>query len=103
MRSIPEEHCRPGQAGPMMGQLVLNWKAPDRYVELLNFEMEIANVLQAELYDLSEEGKVPIIKNWLCREGQFIQTLTNAKKRHAKAQQGCLKFGKKNSGHSIMK
>ena len=38
-------------------------------------------MLQAEVYDLSEEGKVPIKKNWSGREGlQFMQTLTNAEK-----------------------
>ena len=43
--------------------------------------MEVGNVLQAGICDLSEEGKVSIIKNWSGREGmQFIQTLTNAKK-----------------------
>ena len=68
-RSIPEEYHRPRQGGPMMSQPTFNWKAPDRYVELLNFEMKVADVLQAEAYDLSEEGKVPIIKNWLGIEG----------------------------------
>ena len=57
----------------MINQPAFNWKEPDRYVELLNFEMKVANVLQAEAYDLSEEGNVPIIKNWLGTEGlQFI-------------------------------
>ena len=43
--------------------------------------MEVANVLQAEGYDASEERKVPILKNWLGREGlQFIQTLINVEK-----------------------
>ena len=52
----------------MLSQPASNWEAPDRYVELLNFEMEVANVLQAKAYDL-EEDKVPGIKNWLVREG----------------------------------
>ena len=53
----------------MMSQPSFNWKAHDRYVELLNFEMEVAIVLQAEVYDLSEERKEPVIKNCLGREG----------------------------------
>ena len=65
----------------MLSQPVFDWKASDRYVELLNFEMEVANVHQAKVYDLYDEEKVPVIKNWLGREGlQFLQTLTNAKK-----------------------
>ena len=84
-RSNPEEHHRSRQAGPMMSQPAFNWKVPDRYVELLNFEMHVANVLQADAHDLIEEGKVPIIKNWLGREGlQFIQTVTNVEKEACK-------------------
>ena len=64
-----------------MSQPVFNWKATDRYAELLNFEIYAANVLQSEVYGLREVGKVPIIKSWLSREGlQFIQTLINAEK-----------------------
>ena len=38
-------------------------------------------MLQAEVHDLSEEEKVPIIKNWLGTEGlQFIPTPTNMEK-----------------------
>ena len=33
------------------------------------------------MHDLSEDGKVPFIKNWLGREWlQFIQTISNAEK-----------------------
>ena len=60
---IPQDHHRPRQDGPMLSEPVFNWKVPDRYVELLNFEIEGANVPQAKLYDLNEEEKVPIIKN----------------------------------------
>ena len=81
MRNIPEECCRPSKAGPVMSQPVFKWKVPERHVELLNFAGEVANVLQVEAYDLSEEGNMPIIKDCLGREGhQFIQTLTNAEK-----------------------
>ena len=68
-RSIQEEHHRPRKARPVMSHPASNWKVPDRYVELLNFEMELVNVLQAEAYELSGEGKVLIIENWVIREG----------------------------------
>ena len=59
----------------MMSLPALNWKVPDRYLELLNFEMEVENVLQAEAYDLVDVENVLVIKNWLGREGlQSIQT-----------------------------
>ena len=71
----------------MMTQPAFNQKVPDRYVELLNFEMDVENVLPLEAYDPSEEGA--IIKNWLGREGvQFIQTLTNAEKEACKSTTG---------------
>ena len=51
--------------------------------------MEVANILQAKAYDLNHEEKVPIIKNWLGREGlQFIHTLTNAEKETCKSTTG---------------
>ena len=41
------------------------------------------------MYYISEEGKVPIIKNWLVREGlQSIQTFTNAEKEACKRTTG---------------
>ena len=62
-RSIPEEQHRPRQAGPKLGQPAFDWKASHRYVELLHFEIEVSNVLQAEMYDLNDKEKVPIIWN----------------------------------------
>ena len=48
-------------------------------------------MLQAEAYDLCEEGMVSFIKNWLGREGlQFIQTLTNVEKEACKKATGLL-------------
>ena len=90
-RSIPAEQHRPRQARPMLSQPVFNWKAPDMYVELLNFEMEVGNMPQVKAYDLSEQEKVPIIKNWLGKEGrQFIQSLTNIEKEACKSATGLI-------------
>ena len=73
----------------MLNQPAFDWKVPDRYVELLNFEKEVVNVLHAKVYDLNDE-KVHIIKNWLGWEGlQFTQTVTNAEKDTCKMQQDC--------------
>ena len=70
----------------MLSQPVFDWKAPDRYMELLNFEMEVVNVLQGKACDHNNEEKVSIIKNWLGREDlQFIQTLTKAEKEACKS------------------
>ena len=78
-RSIPQEKHRWRQPRSMLSQPAFDWKTPDRYVELLHFEMKKANVLQTKAFNLNNKEKVPAIKNWLGREGlQFIQTLTNA-------------------------
>ena len=80
-RSSPGKHHRPRQAGTMMSQSAFNWKAPDKYVALLNFKLEVANVLQVKEYDLYDTEKVSTIKNWLHKVGlHFIQTPTNTAK-----------------------
>ena len=43
-RRSSEEPHNPRQATLMLSQPAFNWKALDRYVELLNFEMEVTNV-----------------------------------------------------------
>ena len=80
-RSSPEEPHRPRQAAPLQPKPEFNWKAPDRYVQLLNFKIEVVNILKVKVYDINDEETVPIIKNRLGRESlQFIQTLTNTKR-----------------------
>ena len=43
--------------------------AQDRYVERLNFEREVIIILETRVYELTDEEKVPVIKNWLGQEG----------------------------------
>ena len=75
------EACRHRHGVPALRQPSFNWNTPDDYVELLSFEMEVTNILQARTYKLTEDETVPIIRNWLGREGlQLIQTLINSKK-----------------------
>ena len=62
-RSSPEEPHRPRWAGTVLRQPAFNWKGPDRYVELLNFEMEIAKVLQTRVHDVSDKEHVPMVKD----------------------------------------
>ena len=63
-RSSLEELHRPKPAGPMLNQPAFDWKAPDRYMELLNSEMEVANILQTKAHDLDDEEKMLIMKNY---------------------------------------
>ena len=61
-------------------------------------------MFQAEVYDLNDEEKVPVIKNWLGREGlQFIQPFTNTNNKACKRAKRVFNVFKQNSNHSIMK
>ena len=55
----PRRAAQPRQARPMLIQSAFNLKAPDRYVEILNFEMEVSDVPQTKVYDLNDEEKDP--------------------------------------------
>ena len=86
----PNEVCRQRHGRPALKQSSFNWNAPDKYVELLNFEMEIANVLQTKMCKITEEEKVPVIKNWVVREGlQLKQTFTIPRRKHTAQQRDC--------------
>ena len=62
-----------------------NCSTHDRYTELINFEMEVTNILEMKAYELNDEEKVTVIKNWLGRKGlQLIKTFTNKKKENAR-------------------
>ena len=52
---------------PALSQPSFNWNATDKYGELLCFELEVMNIIQTKTCELTEEEKVPIIKNWLGR------------------------------------
>ena len=51
--------------------------------------MEVTNKLQINTYELTEEEKVPIMKNWLGREGpQLVKTFMNTEKEECKMAKG---------------
>ena len=75
--SQPKEGAQ-RHGGSALKQQSFKWNASEDGVEVLNFKMEVTNILQMKMYELTEEEKVPIIKNWLGREGlQLIKTFTN--------------------------
>ena len=43
-----------------------------RYVELLNFKLEVTNILEKRAYEISDEKNVLVIMNWLGREGRLL-------------------------------
>ena len=60
---------------------LFNWNAQDRYVKLMNFEVEVTNILKMKAYQLTNEEKVPVIRNWLGQEVlQVTKTFTHKEK-----------------------
>ena len=65
----------------------------DKYVELHNFEMKATSILQMKIYELTEEEKVPLIKNCLGREDlQLINAFMNPKKETCKTARGLFPY-----------
>ena len=48
--------------GPALKQLSFNCNDPEKYVEQLNLKIEVTNILQTKMYDVTEEEKVPIME-----------------------------------------
>ena len=51
------------QGGPVLENPFFNWNTQDRYVELLNFEMEVANILEPKAHELTDKEKFQVLKN----------------------------------------
>ena len=58
--------------------------------------MEVTNIEQAKIYQLTDKEKVPIIKKWLGREHlQLMETFTNAEKETSKTAEGLFVLNQK--------
>ena len=49
-----------------------NLDMPDRHVELLNFKLQVTNILETRAYEISCEERIPVIKNLLDQEGLLL-------------------------------
>ena len=68
---------------PAVKQPTFNLRAADKYQELQHLEIEIKNILTTNTYTTQDNDKIPIIFNWLGREGlQLVQTLNDKKKKN---------------------
>ena len=61
----PQQHRH---GGLTLEKPLLNSNVQDRYDELLNFEMEVTNILETKAYKFTHEEKITVIKNWLGQE-----------------------------------
>ena len=66
------ENQRQRNEGLVLEKSRFNRNALDRYVELLNFQLEVMNILESRVYEINDEERRPVIKNWLVWEGLFL-------------------------------
>ena len=67
----PQPTCTPSQrqpqgerhGRPVLDKLSFNWNAPDRYVELMKFEMDFKGILERKAFKLTDKEKDPVTKN----------------------------------------
>ena len=70
--------------GLVLEKLRFNRDAPDSYVELLNFQLEVTSVLDTRAYEINDD-RIPVIKNYLGWEGLLlIVTFTQEEKENVK-------------------
>ena len=61
----------------------------DKYAELRNLRFKVKNMLQN--YRISQAERVPIIKNWLGRQGlQLLELFTQAEQEVCNAEEGLI-------------
>ena len=54
---------------------------PERCVKLLNFQLEVTNILETRAYEINAEERIPVIKNWLSQEGLlFMESIMQEEK-----------------------
>ena len=63
--SKPKRATEKKHSGPALEKPLFNWNVHDRYVKLMNFEMEVTNILEMKVYELTDGGKIPVIRNLL--------------------------------------
>ena len=49
----------------MLEKPKFNWNMQDMYLKLKNFRLEIASMLETRTYEIRDEEKLLVIKNWL--------------------------------------
>ena len=71
---------------------MFDWKFPDKYYELHNFEIEMKKTFLTNNYNIQESKIALIIMNWLGHEGlRFLQTLKPEEKEKCKTSSGLFK------------
>ena len=73
----------------MLKQTILNWRSPDEYIELCNFEIKEKIIFLTNSYNMQDSKKVPNIINWLDHEGlRLVQAFNNTEKEKCRTNVG---------------
>ena len=67
-----QENQRLRNGGLVLEKPRINWNAPDRYVKLLNFQLQVMNILEIRHCEINDEERIPVIKNWLGWDGLLL-------------------------------
>ena len=85
------EMQRERKGGLILEKSTLNWDVPVRNVKLLNFKLEVTNILETRAYEIRDEECVLVKKNWLGLVGPLLmETFTEEEKVKCKAKKGLL-------------
>ena len=82
----------------LLGKPRFNWDVSDRCVKLLNFQLEVTNILETRAHEINDEVRILVIKNWLGQEGLlFMETFIQEEKEKSKTTKGLFRVLNKRS------
>ena len=62
--------------GLVLEKPTFNWDMLDSYVRLLNFQLEVMNILETKAYEINNEERILVIKNCLGQKGLLVMELS---------------------------
>ena len=75
------ENQRKRNGGLLLEKPRFNWDLSDRYVELLNFLLEVLNILETRTLEINKKERLLVTKNWLGWEALLLmETFTQEEK-----------------------
>ena len=86
------EVLRHRHGGSALRQPAADLKAHDKYMELMNFEMEVVARLQTKAFKLNSDDEVPIKKILARKGGTAFHTVTNSEKEACKTKEELFKM-----------
>ena len=83
------ENQRQRNGGLVLEKPRFVWDVSDSYVKLLNFQLEAMNILETRAFEINDEERMQVTKNWLGRDGLLLMlTFTLEKKKKCKSTKG---------------